>query len=86
MKAITIKEVLNAAGKFSKASFLKRLSSGEIKIFEKDNKSDIIEWNEVDAYSIIKLKEGISFNAKYYQPTEILEAYLGTSFQYKFTF
>lgn len=86
MNSIIIKEEINTkTGKFSKAAFLNKIQKGIVKVYENNDKYDL-EFRLMDAERFLKMKNGVSFNAKYVSQEEELKGYLGTSFNYKFTY
>ena len=80
---LTILQVSNN-GKFSKLSFLNKIKKGQIVIHERNFNHGMI-FCKIDSNLILKLSSGLRFNAKYNHESTDLEAYLGTSFNYKFT-
>lgn len=87
MRNIKKQEVINPkTNKFSKAAFLNKIVKGEILVYEKNDNVDNNYYLTDDIEILIKLKSGLHFNANYNNRAEDLQAYLGTSYYYKFAF
>jgi hypothetical protein len=68
----------------TKLRLKKAILKGEIKVYEKDMNNDL-PFNELKSVNcILQLWEGLRYTPKYHSQESIANAYLGTSFNYKF--
>ena len=87
MNAITIIQETNSkTGKFSKTVFLNKIKKGLVKVYENNSNVNSV-FTEVNSESFLKMKDGLRCHANYENDkNKELRFYLGTSFNYKFTY
>ena len=69
----------------TKQKLRKAIENGQISVFENDDNKDNV-FRKIEDVDILRLWQGLNYAPKYQGDNNDVIAYLGTSFNYKFSF